>query len=104
MFRATPTIDTPPRSEPRRRFLDNPRVLTFAVLLLLGVLGGLFWLSRRSVEFEPQVVTEVLLYPLLAVCVALLLALGFVLAGRHPALQLAADHDAPAARRLRHRA
>jgi two-component system nitrogen regulation sensor histidine kinase NtrY len=80
MFRVTPTVEAPPAPEPRRRFLDNPRVLTLAVLLLIGVLGGLFWLSRRSVEFEPQVVTEVLLYPLLAVCVALLLALGFVLA------------------------
>ena len=80
MFRATPTVETPSGRETRRRFLDNPRVLTLAALLLIGVLGGLFWLSRRSVEFEPQVVTDVLLYPLLAVCVALLLALGFVLA------------------------
>ena len=36
--------------EPRRRPLDNPRVLTVAALLLIGVLAGLFWLAGRTTE------------------------------------------------------
>ena len=64
----------------RRRLLDNPRVLTLAAVLLVGVLAGLFWLSGQAVNIAPQQLTAVLLYTLLPINVALLLALIFVLA------------------------
>ena len=64
----------------RKRFLDNPRVLTVAAVLLVGVLAGLFWLSGQAVNIAPQQLTVVLLYTLLPVNLALLLALIFVLA------------------------
>ena len=77
----TPPFADSPRTlpEPRRRVLDNPRVLAVAFALLLALIAGLFWLSRRTAETETQVLTDVLLYPLLAVSVALLLTLGLVL-------------------------
>ena len=79
MLETPPLVDSP-RSipEPRRRLLDNPRVLAVAFAMLLGLIGGLFWVSRRG-ETDTQVLTDVLLYPLLAVSVALLLTLGLVL-------------------------
>ena len=63
----------------RRRVLDSPRALTVAFLLLVAILAGLLWLSRRTAEMETQVLTDVLLYVLLAVDLALILALGLVL-------------------------
>ena len=63
----------------RRRFLDNPRVLTVAAVLLVGVLAGLFWLSGQTVNIAPQQLSAVLLYTLLPVNLVLLLALVFVL-------------------------
>ena len=44
-----------------------------------GLLGGLFWLANRSSEMAPQLLTDVLLYALLAVDLLLLAALVFVL-------------------------
>jgi two-component system, NtrC family, nitrogen regulation sensor histidine kinase NtrY len=80
MLDTPPLIDSPRAlPEPRRRLLDNPRVLAVAFALLLGLIAGLFWLSRRTAETDTQVLTDVLLYPLLAVSVALLLTLGLVL-------------------------
>ena len=63
----------------RRRWLDNPRVLTTAAVLLLAVLAALFWLADRTSELAPQLLTDVLLYALLAVDLVLLAALAFVL-------------------------
>ena len=79
---ATPSLLTAPSSTPppRRRLLDNPRVLTAVVILLVAVMVGLFWLSRRTKEIEPQIVSEVVLYALLSLDMALVLALVFVLA------------------------
>ena len=79
LFRSTPAAE-PIVVEPRRRPLDNPRVLTVAAMLLIAVLAGLFWLANRSTDIAPQILTDVLLYALLAVDLVLLLALGFVLA------------------------
>jgi len=80
MLETPPFVDSPRTlPEPRRRLLDNPRVLAAAFALLLGLIAGLFWLSRRTAETDTQVLTDVLLYPLLAVSVALLLTLGLVL-------------------------
>src|SRR6185436_1414688 len=81
MFRMSPLADDAPRPvEVRRRFLDNPRVLAVAALLLLAILAALFWFSNQTVAITPQYITEVLLYALLPIDLALLLALGFVLA------------------------
>jgi TRAP-type C4-dicarboxylate transport system permease small subunit len=80
MLETPPFVDSPRAlPEPRRRVLDNPRVLAVAFALLLALIAGLFWLSRRTAETDTQVLTDVLLYPLLAVSVALLLTLGLVL-------------------------
>ena len=80
MFETQPVATAPaPVAEPRRRVLDSPRALSVAFLLLVGILAGLFWLSRRTAEMETQVLTDVLLYTLLAVDLTLILALGLVL-------------------------
>jgi len=79
LFRST-TADAVSAPEPRRRPLDNPRVLIAAAVLLLAVLAGLFWLSDRSSQIALPLLTEVVLYALLAVDLALLSALVFVLA------------------------
>jgi len=80
MLETPPFVDSPRAlPEPRRRVLDNPRVLAVAFTLLLALIAGLFWLSRRTAETDTQVLTDVLLYPLLAVSMALLLTLGLVL-------------------------
>jgi two-component system nitrogen regulation sensor histidine kinase NtrY len=68
--------DGPPS---RRRWLDSPRLLMGVGALLVAILVALFWLARRTGELAPQVITDVLLYALLAVDLALLIALGFVL-------------------------
>jgi two-component system nitrogen regulation sensor histidine kinase NtrY len=79
LFRTT-TPDAAPAPEPRRRPLDNPRVLIAAAVLLIAVLAALFWLSDRSSQIALPLLTDVLLYPLLAVDLALLFTLVFVLA------------------------
>ncbi len=45
--------------------------------LLVGILAALFWLANRTSDIAPQLLTDVLLYALLAVDLALLAALGF---------------------------
>jgi two-component system nitrogen regulation sensor histidine kinase NtrY len=54
--------------------------LTALALLLVGILAGLFWLSSRTAEIEPQLVNDVVLTALFSVNLALLIALVFVLA------------------------
>jgi len=66
-------------SEPRRRALDNPRVLTVAVIALVGVLFGLVRVANRTTEVSP-LLSDVVLYTLYAVDLAILAALLFVLA------------------------
>ena len=79
MFGTKPASPPPPPPPPRRRVLDNPRVLTVLALLLVAIMVGLFWLSSRTAEIEPQLVNDVLLTALLSVNLALLVALLFVL-------------------------
>jgi len=79
MFGTTPP-SLPPSPAPRRRILDNPRVLTALALLLVAVMAGLFWLSNHTAEIEPQFVNDVLLTALFSVNLALIVALVFVLA------------------------
>ena len=78
LFRPAPT--SPPLAEGRQRALDSPRVLTTAALLLVTVLAGLLWLASRTSEIATPLVSDVLLYALVAVNLALLAALVFVLA------------------------
>ena len=66
--------------ESRRRPLDNPRVLAATALLLIAGLVGLFWLASQRIETALPFLNNVLIYALLALDLALLLALGFVLA------------------------
>jgi two-component system nitrogen regulation sensor histidine kinase NtrY len=90
---------TPPDTAPaRRRALDNPRVLIAAALLLIAMLGGLFWLSERTTEIALPVLTDVILYALLAVDLALLVALFFVLARNLLKLWVEQRRSAPFAR------
>ena len=96
MLRTTAAATTLP--EGRRRLLDNPRILTLIAILLIGVLAGLFWLSGRTSEIALPLLADVLLYPLLAVDLALLLALGFVLARNLLKLWVEQRQAAPFAR------
>ena len=66
------------RPEPRRRALDNPRVLIVAVLVLAGLGGGLVWLANRTTEATP-LLSDAVLYTLYGVDLAILAALFFVL-------------------------
>ncbi|HUL73764.1 MAG TPA: ATP-binding protein [Vicinamibacterales bacterium] len=63
----------------RRRPLDNPRVLIAVAVLLLLALASLFWLSSRTSDIPPVYLSDFVLYTLLAVDLALLLTLLFVL-------------------------
>ncbi len=73
--------ETPPaaRSTRRGRLLDRPRVLIVLTTALVALLAGLFWLADRTSEIAPPLLTDVLLYALLAVDLVLLVALAFVL-------------------------
>src|SRR4029453_3166030 len=97
LFRDTPA-DPAPVPEVRRRPLDNPRVLIAAALLLIALLVGLSWLSDRTTEIALPVLTDVVLYALLAVDVALLLTLCFVLARNLLKLWVEQRQAAPFAR------
>jgi two-component system nitrogen regulation sensor histidine kinase NtrY len=85
IFDASPPAPDPdPESssgrDGRQRWLDNPRVLIVAAVLLLSGLAGLFWLSDQTENIPLTVLTGVLLSALLAVDAALIAALLFVLA------------------------
>jgi two-component system nitrogen regulation sensor histidine kinase NtrY len=80
MFLRSSPADAAPPADVRRRPLDNPRVLVVVGVLLVAILAGLFWFAGRTSDIAPQLLTDVLLYALLGVDLALLLALGFVLA------------------------
>jgi two-component system nitrogen regulation sensor histidine kinase NtrY len=84
--------------EARRRALDNPRVLIAAALLLIALLVGLSVLSDRTTEIALPFLTDVVLYALLAVDVALLLTLCFVLARNLLKLWVEQRQAAPFAR------
>jgi nitrogen fixation/metabolism regulation signal transduction histidine kinase len=79
MLFSPPEASGPLRSEGRGRLLDRPRVLIVLAGLLMAVLAALFWLADRTSQIAPPLLTDVLLYALLAVNLALLVALFFVL-------------------------
>jgi two-component system nitrogen regulation sensor histidine kinase NtrY len=66
-------------AERRGRLLDSPRLLIVLAGVLIALLAGLFWLADRTSQIAPPLLTDVLLYALLAVDMALLVALFFVL-------------------------
>jgi two-component system nitrogen regulation sensor histidine kinase NtrY len=73
-----PTDVAPPVAA-RRRLLDSPRLLGAIAVLLVAILAALFWIANRSSDLPPALLTDVVLYALLAVDLALLVALSFVL-------------------------
>ncbi len=73
-----PTDVAPPVTA-RRRLLDSPRLLGAIAVLLIVILAALFWIANRSSDIPPALLTDVLLYALLAVDLVLLAALSFVL-------------------------
>jgi two-component system nitrogen regulation sensor histidine kinase NtrY len=73
---ATPTPD-PPAPLPRRRPLDNPRVLILGLILLVGVMIAATWLPG-TIGIEAT--SDVNFYALAAVNFSLVLVLAFVLA------------------------
>ncbi len=97
---APPEPDTPePASRgARRRTLDNPRVLILLTLLLAALLVGVFWVPGRVGRMDQAFVSEVVLYALSAVNLAMLVALVFVLARNIIKLWVERRRGAPFAR------
>jgi two-component system nitrogen regulation sensor histidine kinase NtrY len=100
LFRSI-TTDVPP-PEPRRRALDNPRMLAVVVVGLVALLVGLFWLPvwlpDRTVEVYAPLLSDVVLYTFYAVDLAILAALLFVLARNLLKLWVEQRRAAPFAR------
>jgi two-component system nitrogen regulation sensor histidine kinase NtrY len=92
-------LDPSPAVAPdaRRRPLDNPRVLIVIALILIGLLAGLFWLSNHTNEIPLQL-SQLVVYALLAVDLALLATLFFVLARNLVKLWVEQRQAAPFAR------
>jgi len=88
----------PPHEPPRRRALDNPRVLTLAALLLIGVIVAATWLPSAAGLEQQALVSEAVVYAVAAVALALLAALGFVLARNIIKLWVERRQGAPFAR------
>src|SRR5687767_2234164 len=64
----------------RRPFRDNPRLILLGIVILLVALVAMVTLADRAPDFNPNFLTEVLLYALSVADLTMLLALGFVLA------------------------
>ena len=96
MLLDSPTPLAEPAPPPRRRALDNPRILTVAVILLIAVLVAATWLP--GVIGIESLVSEVVLYALAAVDLALLAVLVFVLARNIIKLWVERRQGAPFAR------
>src|SRR4051812_42597486 len=78
--RPAPAVPTDAPRGKRRPFRDNPPLILAGIVLLLAVLGGLFWLADRTSTLSPDFLTEVVLIALSATNVTMLVALAFVLA------------------------
>jgi two-component system, NtrC family, nitrogen regulation sensor histidine kinase NtrY len=76
-----PADGPPTRGRPERRpFRDNPRLILLGIFILLAALVTMVAVADRAPDFNPNFLTEVLLYALSAADLMMLLALGFVLA------------------------
>ncbi len=75
-----PTLPARPASPERRPFRDNPRLILLGIIALLGALAGMVMLADRSTEFQPDFLSEVVLYALSLADLTMLVALLFVLA------------------------
>jgi two-component system nitrogen regulation sensor histidine kinase NtrY len=64
----------------RRPFRDNPRLILLGILVLIAALIAMVRLADRSTEFNPDFLSEVVLYALSAADLTMLVALVFVLA------------------------
>jgi two-component system nitrogen regulation sensor histidine kinase NtrY len=64
----------------RRPFRDNPRLILLGILVLIAALVVMVRLADRSVELNPDFLSEVVLYALSAADLTMLVALVFVLA------------------------
>ena len=65
---------------PQRPLRDNPIFVLLAIGLLVAALVALVTLADRSTGLSPALLSEVVLYALVAVDLTMLGALGFVLA------------------------
>lgn len=64
----------------RRKFRDNPPLILAGIVILLALLGSLFWLADRTSTLSPDFLTEVVLIALSVTNITMLVALAFVLA------------------------
>src|SRR5215211_671785 len=75
-----PEVPPPVReASARRPFRDNPRLILLGILIQLVALVAMVTLADRAPDFNPDFLTEVLLYALSVADLTMLLALGFVL-------------------------
>jgi two-component system nitrogen regulation sensor histidine kinase NtrY len=86
-FKAAQQLVTPGRAgapgaapSDRRPFRDNPRLILAGIALLLASLIAMVTLADRSTKFNPDFLSEVVLYALSIADATMLLALAFVLA------------------------
>ncbi len=81
---ARPTVPARPvtaqSGAERRPFRDNPRLILLGILVLIAALIAMVRLADRSTEFNPDYLSEVVLYALSAADLTMLVALVFVLA------------------------
>ncbi len=69
-----------PAPSPRRRPFDNPRLIGTVVFALVALLVFLFLAATRTEQLRPEFISDVVVYALSAVDLAMLVALVFVLA------------------------
>ena len=70
----------PGRAQERRPFRDNPRLILAGMILLLVSLVAMIMLADQSSQFNPDFLSEVVLYALTIADATMLLALAFMLA------------------------
>jgi two-component system nitrogen regulation sensor histidine kinase NtrY len=74
------TLPVHPVPAERRPFRDNPRLILLGIVLLFAALAAMIFLADKSSQFNPDFLSEVLLYALSAADLTMVVALVFVLA------------------------
>jgi two-component system nitrogen regulation sensor histidine kinase NtrY len=85
---STSSVGLPPRARSapaapaaeRRPFRDNPRLILFGIVLLIGALVAMVTLADQSAHLNPDFLSEVVLYAVSAADLTILVVLLFVLA------------------------